>query len=58
MSQTIERVRWTIRDLEVLPQSEGIRYELIDGELFVTRSPHRKHQQVTGRIYQVQMFRT
>ena len=53
MSQTIERVRWTIRDLEVLPQSEGIRYELIDGELFVTRSPHRKHQQVTGRIYQV-----
>jgi len=53
MSQTIERVRWTIRDLEVLPQSEGTRYELIDGELFVTRSPHRKHQQVTGRIYQV-----
>ena len=51
MSQTIERVRWTIRDLEVLPQSEGTRYELIDGDLFVTRSPHRKHQKVTGKIY-------
>ena len=51
MSQTIERVRWTIRDLEVLPQSEGTRSELIDGALFVTRLPHRKHQQVTGKIY-------
>ncbi|MBE9098790.1 Uma2 family endonuclease [Vacuolonema iberomarrocanum] len=49
MSQT--RVRWTVRDLEVLPQSEGTYFELIDGELFVTRSPHRKHQQVSGRIY-------
>lgn len=49
MSQT--RVRWTARDLEVLPQSEGTYYELIDGELFVTRSPHRKHQQVSGKIY-------
>ena len=49
MSQT--RVRWTVRDLEVLPQNEGTRYELIDGELFVTLSPHRKHQQVAGKIY-------
>ncbi|MEM9905945.1 MAG: Uma2 family endonuclease [Cyanobacteria bacterium P01_D01_bin.44] len=53
MSQTAEHVRWTIRDLEVLPQSEGTHYELIDGELFVTRSPHRKHQQVSGKIYTV-----
>ncbi|MEM9904154.1 MAG: Uma2 family endonuclease [Cyanobacteria bacterium P01_D01_bin.44] len=51
MSQT--RVRWTVHDLEVLPQSEGTYYELIDGELFVTRSPHRKHQQVSGKIYSV-----
>ncbi|NJL82938.1 MAG: Uma2 family endonuclease [Chloroflexaceae bacterium] len=42
---------WTSRDLELLPQSEGIRYEIIDGELLVTRSPHRKHQQVAGKIY-------
>lgn len=50
MSQTSERVRWTVHDLEVLPQSEGTRYELVDGELFVTRSPHRRHQQVSGRV--------
>lgn len=51
MSQTAERVRWTVRDLEVLPQSEGTRYELINGELFVTRSPHRRHQQISGKIF-------
>lgn len=51
MSRTTEQIRWTVRDLDVLPQSEGTRYELIDGELFVTRSPHRKHQQVSGKIF-------
>ncbi|NJN21545.1 MAG: Uma2 family endonuclease [Leptolyngbya sp. RL_3_1] len=51
MSQTVEQVQWTVRDLEVLPQSEGVRYELINGELFVTRSPHRKHQQISGKIF-------
>ncbi|MEM7771071.1 MAG: Uma2 family endonuclease [Cyanobacteria bacterium P01_A01_bin.37] len=51
MNQIVERVRWTIRDLDVLPQSEGTTYELIDGELFVARSPHRKHQQVSGKIH-------
>lgn len=51
VSQTAEQVRWTIHDLEVLPQSEGTRYELIDGALFMTRSPHRKHQQVAGKIH-------
>ncbi len=51
MSQTIEGVRWTVYDLEVLPQNEWTRYEIIDGELFVTRSPHRRHQQVCGKIF-------
>ena len=51
MSRTTEQIRWTIRDLDVLPQSEGTRYELIDGELFVTRSPHRKHHQVSGKSF-------
>ena len=50
MSQTDERVRWTTADLELLPDN-GNRYEIIDGELFVTRAPHWKHQQTCGRIY-------
>ncbi|MBW4434370.1 MAG: Uma2 family endonuclease [Pelatocladus maniniholoensis HA4357-MV3] len=50
MSQAIEGVRWTIYDLEVLPQNEWTRYEIIDGELFMTRSPHRRHQQVCVKV--------
>ena len=45
MSQTTdERLRWTTADLELLPDN-GNRYEIIDGELFVTRAPHWKHQE-------------
>jgi len=46
---TIEPFRWTTRDLELLPDN-GDRYEIIDGELFVTRAPHWKHQKAAGRI--------
>ncbi|UFP96509.1 Uma2 family endonuclease [Gloeobacter morelensis] len=33
-----------------MPQNEWIRYEVIDGELFVTRAPHRRHQPICMRI--------
>ncbi|MBC6434834.1 Uma2 family endonuclease, partial [Nostoc sp. HG1] len=50
MSQTIdERIRWTSTDLELLPDN-GNRYEIIDGELFVTRAPHWGHQKATANI--------
>jgi Uma2 family endonuclease len=45
-----EQVRWTITDLEGFPDN-GNRYEIIDGELFVTRAPHLDHQDVAGGIY-------
>jgi hypothetical protein len=32
MTQATAQIRWTIHALEVLPQSEGTRYEIIDGE--------------------------
>lgn len=52
MSQTTsDKVRWTTADLELLPDN-GNRYEIIDGELFVTRAPHWGHQQTCGRIFQ------
>ena len=34
-----------------MPDNEWVRYEIVDGELFVTRSPHHKHQQLAGRIF-------
>lgn len=45
-----EQVRWTIADLEGFPDN-GNRYEIIDGELFVTRAPHWDHQDIAGAIY-------
>lgn len=47
---TDERIRWTTADLELLPDN-GNRYEIVDGELFVTRAPHWKHQRTCGRIF-------
>ena len=42
---------WTTADLEALPDDGGWkRYEIINGELFVTRAPHIRHQGVAGRI--------
>jgi len=36
-------MKWTSADLELLPEND-YRYEIIDGELYVTRAPHWKHQ--------------
>ncbi|BDM80772.1 hypothetical protein AM10699_36400 [Acaryochloris marina MBIC10699] len=36
-------------DLELLPESSN-RYEIIDGDLFVTRAPHWQHQNFSGYI--------
>jgi Uma2 family endonuclease len=38
-----ETTRWKSADLELLPDN-GNRYEIIDGELIVTRAPHWDHQ--------------
>jgi hypothetical protein len=47
MSQSsTERVYWTIADLELLPDN-GTRYEIIDGELFMTRAPQWSHQRTS-----------
>lgn len=51
MSQTANQVQWTIHDLDTLPQNEGTSYEIINGDLYMTRSPHYQHQQVIGRIF-------
>lgn len=51
MSQTVnEGVRWTTADLELLPDN-GTRYEIIDGELFMSRSPHLSHQRTCGNVH-------
>ncbi len=45
-------LRWSSRDLELFPD-DGKRYEIIAGELYVSKQPHWQHQSVTGRIFQL-----
>ncbi len=42
--------RFTSADLERLPAIEGIRYEIVDGDLFVSKQPHWHHQYASDRI--------
>jgi Uma2 family endonuclease len=48
---TIQRTRWTTSDIDLLPDN-GARYEIIDGELFMSKQPHWHHQELCGNIYQ------
>ncbi len=50
MTVTPNRVRWTTADIALFPDN-GKRYEIIDGELIVTRAPRWSHQEVAGRIF-------
>lgn len=43
-------LRWTTSDLEALPD-DGKRYEIIDGELYVSRQPHSDHQYTCGEVF-------
>lgn len=50
MSQsTTDKVRWTAADLELFPDN-GNRYEIVEGELLVTRAPDWRHQKASTRI--------
>jgi len=46
---TTEKIRWTSADLESLPDN-GNRYEIIGGELVVTRTPHWGHQNIVDNV--------
>lgn len=44
-------LRWTTADLEALPERlDGTRYEIIDGELYVSRAPDWNHQLVCTNV--------
>ena len=46
------RRQWTVDDLEDLPD-DGQRYEVIDGELFVTPASSYTHQRALGVLYRL-----
>ena len=45
-----ERITW--QDTLLMPE-DGKRYEAIDGELYVTAAPMRRHQRVSGNLVRV-----
>ena len=45
----MDTLRWTVDDVELLPD-DGSRYEIIDGELYVSKQPDMHHQLVGTRI--------
>lgn len=47
-----ERHRWTRDDLDAMPQ-DGNRYEIIDGELYVSASPRPRHQVMSALLMAV-----
>ena len=49
-STTTNPVRWTTSDLVIFEGDRVNRYEIIDGELFVTRAPDWRHQVVCINI--------
>jgi Uma2 family endonuclease len=47
------RQRWTYEEYAQLPQpseARGTRFEVIDGELYVTPGPSRRHQRIVTRL--------
>jgi len=45
----LSRRDWTVSELRALPES-SVRYEVIDGELFVTPAPSWLHQRTVGQL--------
>jgi Uma2 family endonuclease len=45
----IAKVRWTSADIDLFP-NDDTRYEIIDGELLVTRAPHWNHQTAIDNV--------
>jgi Uma2 family endonuclease len=42
--------RFTTKDLDAMPEIEGVRYEIIDGELYVSTAPHMRHQYAADEL--------
>jgi Uma2 family endonuclease len=43
------KLKYTSSDLELLPDVEGVRYEIIDGDLYVSKAPEWGHQLAVHR---------
>jgi Uma2 family endonuclease len=44
---------WTYEDFVALPEDDGMRYEILDGELSVSPTPTYRHQQISARLLMI-----
>lgn len=42
--------RFTSNDLDAMPRIDGVRYEIVDGELYVSTAPHWDHQNAADEL--------
>jgi Uma2 family endonuclease len=45
--------RWKSKDLERLPEEPFLSYEIVDGELIVSRKPHLRHAAIIAAVSQL-----
>jgi Uma2 family endonuclease len=50
MGMPAQQTEWTAEMARALPD-DGKRYEVLDGELFVTPAPSLRHQEAVGRLF-------
>ncbi len=46
----VNTYRWKSKDLERLPDEPFLTYEIIDGELIVSRQPHLRHGAIIAKL--------
>lgn len=52
MQMAAQAGAWTLQQLHALPD-DGNKYELVDGELFVTPAPTNRHEQILARLTRI-----
>lgn len=51
--EAMTTLRWTSQDLELFPDDSSKRYEIVDGELYVSKQPHWHHQLVCSQLVEL-----
>jgi hypothetical protein len=51
-TSVVSGYRWKSKDLERLPEEPFLSYEIIDGELIVSRKPHLRHGAIIAALSQ------
>ena len=51
MTTALKPRAWTYKDYLGFPEGGPLRYEVIDGELYMTPAPNIRHQKISGNLF-------